>query len=224
MDSSIKEAVEEYYQLKKKYESQSKGAKSKQAIDFSNKGGVLKAYGNQISIEIVKGTYVLYKDLLVKLKNDYRELSDQIISNKLNLLFSLINESEGINRFQTQKEALDEIIKTITIVENNYDKMLNRNERDIMIENEKINETLELYKENMTDYMKNKSIESLKTALNQNYKILTPAYESLRKSTRDICYVDYDDIREEYVLNEEYLSLENSEILNLNSAVPKIVG
>ena len=101
--------------------------------------------------------------------------------------------------------------------------MLTRNDRDIELEEEKLNQAMSKYNEDINDYISNKSIESLKSALTQVIKVINPAHSNLRKLTNDSYYVEFNEDNDEYVVCNEILSIYNQEILNTDSKEPKII-
>ena len=101
--------------------------------------------------------------------------------------------------------------------------MLTRNDRDIELEKEKLNQAMDKYNEDMNDYISNKSIESLKSALTQVIKVINPAHINLRKLTNDSYYVEFNEDNDEYVVCNEILSIYNKEILDIDSKEPKII-
>jgi len=227
MDSTIYEAISEYYVLKKKYDDKKKDKKrvrAKDEIDFSNKDNTLTAIGSSVDIQIIKGTYTLYETLLNKLKKEFEKIANEIVNTKMEILFHIVDETNGIDQFHIKKEQLDEIIKKKQVILESYEKMLSRNDRDIQLEKEKVDTAMILYDEDMNDYIQNKNVVSLRNALDQCIKIIYPSNSVIRNFQNDIYRVDYDEQTEEYIVCNEVLSLENREILNMDSKKPTVVN
>ena len=100
--------------------------------------------------------------------------------------------------------------------------MLTRNERDIELEENKLNQAMDKYNKDMTDYISNNSVESLKSAITQTVKVINPSYDILRKLKNDSYFVEYNEDEEEYTVCNEFLSIYNQEILEIGSKEPKI--
>ena len=101
--------------------------------------------------------------------------------------------------------------------------MLTRNDRDISIEKDKLKQAMDKYNEDMQDYNNTKSIESLKSALTNVYKIINPSYDYLRKLEYDTYHIEYNEIDNEYIVHNEMISLQNQEIIKLGSKIPKML-
>ena len=219
--------VNDYYKEQQKFNLKKKekkyNLKSDEKKEFINKDYTLTAIGKHTNIKIDKGSYVLYEEALSSLDNNINIIGDDIVKIKLNILFNLINQEEGIQAFELKKKELDEILKQKNVILDNYEKMLTRNDRDIELEEEKLNQAMSKYNEDINDYISNKSIESLKSALTQVIKVINPAHSNLRKLTNDSYYVEFNEDNDEYVVCNEILSIYNQEILNTDSKEPKII-
>lgn len=225
--SNFWEIVNDYYKEQQKFNLKKKekkyNLKSDEKKEFINKDYTLTAIGKHTNIKIDKGSYVLYEEALSSLDNNINIIGDDIVKIKLNILFNLINQEEGIQAFELKKKELDEILKQKNVILDNYEKMLTRNDRDIELEEEKLNQAMSKYNEDINDYISNKSIESLKSALTQVIKVINPAHSNLRKLTNDSYYVEFNEDNDEYVVCNEILSIYNQEILNTDSKEPKII-
>ena len=221
------EAVGDYYKEQQKFNLKKNEKKHKlksdDKMEFINKDFTLTAIGKHTNIKIDKGSYVLYDEAISSLENNINVIGNDIIKTKLNILFNLINQEDGIQTFDLKKKELDEILKQKTVILHNYEKMLTRNDRDIELEKEKLNQAMDKYNEDMKDYISNKSIESLKSAITQVIKVINPAHSNLRQLTSDSYYIEFNEDNDEYVVCNEILSIYNREILDIDSKEPKII-
>jgi len=225
--SNFWDAVSDYYKEQQKFNLKKKekkhNLKSDEKIEFINKDSTLTAIGKHTNIKIDKGSYVLYDEALSSLENNINVIGNDIIKTKLNILFNIINQEDGIQTFDLKKKELDEILKQKTVILDNYEKMLTRNDRDIELEQEKLNQAMDKYNEDMKDYLSNKSIESLKSALTQVIKVINPTHNNLRELTNDSYYIEFNEDTDEYIVCNEILSIYNQEILDIDSKEPMII-
>ena len=75
----------------------------------------------------------------------------------------------------------------------------------------------------MMDYISNKSIESLNSALTQTVKVINQSYDILRNLKNDSYFVEYNEDDQVYTVCNETLSIYNQEILEIGSKEPKII-
>ena len=194
-----------------------------ESIGDINKDYTLTAIGKHTNIKIDKGSYVLYEEALSSLDNNINIIGDDIVKIKLNILFNLINQEEGIQAFELKKKELDEILKQKNVILDNYEKMLTRNDRDIELEEEKLNQAMSKYNIDMKDYILSKSTESLKSALEQTIKVINPSFDILRQLKNDNYFIEHNEDTDEYNVINNVLSIYNQEILDIDSKEPKII-
>jgi hypothetical protein len=225
--SELWEAVNDYYKEQQKFNLKKKekkgGIQSDEKMEFMNKEHTLTAIGKYTNIKIDKGSYVLYHEALAKLEKDINLIGNDIITIKSNILFNLINEEEGIQSFDLKKKELDEILKQKKVILDNYEKMVTRNERDIELEEKTLKQSMDNYNKDMMDYISNKSIESLNSALTQTVKVINQSYDILRNLKNDSYFVEYNEDDQVYTVCNETLSIYNQEILEIGSKEPKII-
>ena len=113
--SNLWEEVEEYYKEQEKFNLKKKEKKNnikpEDNIEFINKNHTLTAVGKNINIKINKGKFILYDEALKNLENSINLIGNDIIKIKLNILFNLITEEEGIQKFTLKKKEIDELFK-----------------------------------------------------------------------------------------------------------------
>ena len=101
--------------------------------------------------------------------------------------------------------------------------MLNRNERDIELEEEKIKQAMIKYNEDIKDYILSKSTESLKSALEQTIKVINPSFDILRQLKNDNYFIEHNEDTDDYIEINNVLSIYNQEILDIDSKEPQII-
>ena len=88
---------------------------------------------------------------------------------------------------------------------------------DRKLEEEKLNQAMNKYNEDMNDYIFNKSVESLNSALEQIIKVINPSHNTLRQLKNDEFFIEHDEDTDEFIVYNEILSINNQEIHEINT-------
>ena len=221
------EAMYNYFQLKRKYETKVKGMKT---LEYKLKSGNKKAgrknarlvrppcvnchrpvgtifdrkknrytavcgdkgHPCNLNIQLFNG-YFFNTDLLLSIYGDeLNVIKENIIKQKMNTLFSYVNEDKTVNDFKSELDKYNSDSKMYKDLLNKHKELYNNEEERLQI-SKKTAEIYEIIAEidvQMKEYEKSRNLDALGTAMHIQKRDLIPAMQSLRMKKWGLMEVD----------------------------------
>ncbi len=217
---SLKQKKQKFLKLKKKCVNCNKDG----GTIFTNNNGILKAIcGNssnpcKLNLEIKKQNYMLLLDDNKGIQDVYKDINEtkeEIIIEKLNLLFQYTDEQQVLKSFNHLKKELNELLEVKISLLNEINDKINNKEKEIEIKNINLSNQLIIknIKELLKDFEKSPSIQLIKDIILLYKNNLMKGLKQLNNVKYSIMKMDYDEDTNVYTLIQKKYTMKDLEII-----------
>jgi len=155
-----------------------------------------------LNIDIYKGFITNIKETLDLYKEDIEYLKENIIQQKLDTLFSYINETQtvelfkkGLNAYNGDNVVYKEVLDEYNSLYKNQEKM------DLITEkNAEIFRLIEKSRGFLQEYRKTQNTDFLKLAVETNVKEITPIVDAIRSLKYEVMEMNIDEEQQTFTL------------------------
>lgn len=156
----------------------------------------------KLNVNIELGCYQLIPDIIQSDTGKVQRLRNETIKAKNDLLYDVITSEDAIAKFNEIKQNMDVLNSVLDFYKTRYSNILNNKESDedmkqlILVLFEAVNKNQELCRE----YDKNKTIDNLKTVVENYRAIVEPNLLKVRNIKYSFCHVNFDEEEDTYSL------------------------
>jgi len=156
----------------------------------------------KLNVNIELGCYQLIPDIIQSDTGKVQRLRNETIKAKNDLLYDVITSENAIAKFNEIKQNMDVLNSVLDFYKTRYSNILHNKESDedmkqlIMVLFEAVNKNQELYHE----YEKKKTIDNLKTVVENYRAIVEPNLLKVRNIKYSFCHVNFDEEDDTYSL------------------------
>jgi len=156
----------------------------------------------KLNVNIELGCYQLIPDIIQSDTSKVQRLRNETIKAKNDLLYDVITSEDAIAKFNEIKQNMDVLNSVLDFYKTRYSNILHNKESDedmkqlILVLFEAVNKNQELCRE----YDKNKTIDNLKTVVENYRAIVEPNLLKVRNIKYSFCHVNFDEEDDTYSL------------------------
>ena len=156
----------------------------------------------KLNVNIELGCYQLIPDIIQSDTSKVQRLRNETIKAKNDLLYDVITSEDAIAKFNEIKQNMDVLNSVLDFYKTRYSNILQNKESDedmkqlILVLFEAVNKNQELCRE----YDKNKTIDNLKTVVENYRAIVEPNLLKVRNIKYSFCHVNFDEEEDTYSL------------------------
>ena len=156
----------------------------------------------KLNVNIELGCYQLIPDIIKSDTSKIQLLRNETIKAKNDLLYDVITSEDAITKFNEIKQNMDVLNSVLDFYKTRYSNILHNKESDedmkqlILVLFEAVNKNQELCHE----YEKNKTIDNLKTVVENYRAIVEPNLLKVRNIKYSFCHVNFDEVEDTYSL------------------------
>ena len=156
----------------------------------------------KLNVNIELGCYQLIPDIIQSDTSKVQRLRNETIKAKNDLLYDVITSEDAIAKFNEIKQNMDVLNSVLDFYKTRYSNILQNKESDedmkqlILVLFEAVNKNQELCRE----YDKNKTIDHLKTVVENYRAIVEPNLLKVRNIKYSFCHVNFDEEEDTYSL------------------------
>ena len=156
----------------------------------------------KLNVNIELGCYQLIPDIIQSDTGKVQVLRNETIKTKNDLLYDVITSEDAITKFNEIKQNMDVLNSVLDFYKTRYSNILHNKESDedmkqlILVLFEAVNKNQELCHE----YEKNKTIDNLKTVVENYRAIVEPNLLKVRNIKYSFCHVNFDEEDDTYSL------------------------
>ena len=156
----------------------------------------------KLNVNIELGCYQLIPDIIQSDTSKVQRLRNETINAKNDLLYDVITSEDAIAKFNEIKQNMDVLNSVLDFYKTRYSNILNNKESEedmkqlILVLFEAVNKNQELCHE----YDKNKTIDNLKTVVENYRAIVEPNLLKVRNIKYSFCHVNFDEEEDTYSL------------------------
>lgn len=156
----------------------------------------------KLNVNIELGCYQLIPDIIQSDTSKVQVLRNETIKTKNDLLYDVITSEDAVTKFNEIKQNMDVLNSVLDFYKTRYSNILNNKESEedmkqlILVLFEAVNKNQELCHE----YDKNKTIDNLKTVVENYRAIVEPNLLKVRNIKYSFCHVNFDEEEDTYSL------------------------
>jgi hypothetical protein len=156
----------------------------------------------KLNVNIELGCYQLIPDIIQSDTSKVQVLRNETIKTKNDLLYDVITSEDAITKFNEIKQNMDVLNSVLDFYKTRYSNILHNKESEedmkqlVLVLFEAVNKNQELCHE----YDKNKTIDNLKTVVENYRAIVEPNLLKVRNIKYSFCHVNFDEEEDTYSL------------------------
>ena len=169
-----------------------------------------------LKIELYRGLYDNAHTVIDEFKTDVNTAKERIIQQKLETLFSYIDENMSVNAFTQNLKEFNDASSFLKLLTDNYDTLYRNNEKNKQIEdaNNKLNEIKKQVDISLKEFIETENRDALKVAVQLQKDDLYPLIEKIRRLNSECMEINKkNSTPEEFFLFKNDVALTKNDVL-----------